>query len=320
MLLVDPLPVAGPDVDVDVVDLREGVDALGERFVALAADDAFRSRGDQVVGVQRADKLGRLANPFGEGLVVLLPEGARFVAYLPREDRRVVGIADARVAVRAPHDEAHVIGVERPGPGIGDELRDVVHVGAVAVDGRDGCLARPGPGEVLRVTARPLPRIGQVEHRLHAAQRQLLHEVVEPVEQCVVVPARCGLEDRGYFGRNARGSLGADEHAQVPQAAGGERVQLALEAGAVSAGTFRSEDRAVPEVGADEVAGLVSEQEAPLFDADEVGSGGGCGVAAGGQQGAAGGKVEQAARKVGAGVFHGVSDSGLRSADSARTR
>ena len=32
----------------------------------------------------------------------------------------------------------------------------------------------------------------------------------------------------------------------------------------------------------------------------------GCGVAAGGQQGAAGGKVEQAARKVGTGVFHGV--------------
>ena len=256
-------------MEVHVGDFGHGVDALHQLHVGLAAIEALRTGRNHVVGVERANQPRRPGNPLGEGLLVLLAEGARLVANLPREDGRVVGIPEPRIAVRAADDEAHVLLEQRASLAAGDEVRDILDVGLIAVDGRDGRLAGTCPGQVLRIAARPLPRIGQVEHGLHAAPSQLGEEVVQTVEQLVVVLAGDVLERRFDFGGDSPAAVGPHQHAQVRHAAGGQRIELPRQAFAVAAGALRAEDGAVPEVGTQEVAGFAVEHEAAVLDADE---------------------------------------------------
>ena len=237
-----------------------------------------------MIRVQGSDQPGGLPDPLCESLLVLLAEGAGFVSDLPGEDGGIVGIFQSGVSVRASDDEAHVIGEEFPGLCVGDEPADILRVGAISGHGGDWDLSGAAPGEVLGVSARPLPGVVQIEDGFHAAFAELPQEEVESVEQVVVVFSG-GILERGFdFGGDARFAVGSDQNAQVRDSAVGQSVEFACESFAVAVPARRAEDRAVPEVRTDEVIGFSVEDELSVFDTDErVGLG--CGRAAADEQG-----------------------------------
>ena len=93
----EPMPVVGPDVDADVVNLGEGMNLMEQFGVFFAAFEAFASCGDEVVRVEALDELSLCFDPLGEAGFRhgIAGEGTRFVGEFPGHDGRrlAVGLA-----------------------------------------------------------------------------------------------------------------------------------------------------------------------------------------------------------------------------------
>ena len=269
-VLLGPAPVVGPQVDVGVVDVLVGRDALPAVEVVLAAPGALAADADQVVGVERADERRCLGEPFLEGRHGLTRECPRLVAYLPRHDGGVVLVGQARVAVGAAQYEAHVVVEQLVGLLVGGILGHGLHECGIADLVRAGLLALAGLLQVVAVAAAPLPRVVQVEHGHHPTLAHLLQQVVEAGQYGVVIHAG-GLLQRGFhLGPDAALAVRAHEDAQVVDAHLLHQVELLREALAVAPLPFRAEDGAVPEVGANIIIRFAALDEVPVLHAHEV--------------------------------------------------
>ena len=264
-----PRPVVGPEVDIAVVDIGIGADALIGRIVVLAAPRALTADGDEVVGVETADECRGLGQPFLKGGQRLLAERPWLVAYLPRHDGGVVDILHPRVAVGALQDEAHIIVEELMGLGIGSILLDELHIGRVAILIGPWSLSCPSMLKIEAISPTPLPGVVEIEHGHHIALAHLLKQEVETGEDGVVVDTWRHLQRRLHLGGDAPLAITAHEDAQVVDAHLLHVVEFLAQALTVAALSLATEDGTIPEVGAHVVVGLASALEMAIDHLDE---------------------------------------------------
>lgn len=246
---------------------------------------------DHVIGVELLDELCRAGDPGKEPLLVRFGKGTRLVGDLPRENRRILAIGTSRVAVRAADDVTDMVFQEYFAAVRGlrfVELAHVCHESIPACLPRNGIGAAAAPLEILAVSAAPLPGIGEVEHRLHAAFAQFGHQEIKAVEHPVVVDSGSGLEDRFDLRYDPLVPFGTDQDPQVADARSLHAVEFAAQPAAVALGPFGGQQSPVPEIGPHEVAGSARPaDEPPLLRPGESRPGA---VAASGQSQRAGNK------------------------------
>lgn len=175
-----PAPVDGPDVEGEVVDIGMGMDALVEFLVDITANHALATQGDEVVGVESLDEMGRLRGPTIEplngGLVVA--EGARLIAELPGEDRGLVFVEAVGDGVAASEDGLDELEVELLGRAIVGKLGSITHVVVPTIAFGRGRIAEAHLAEVEAEAAAPVPTICQIEHGCHLARFEFEEQAV----------------------------------------------------------------------------------------------------------------------------------------------
>ena len=127
-------------------------------------------------------------------------------------------------------------------------LRHEIHIGRITVLVGSRRLAGTCMLQIEAVAPTPLPRVVQIEHGHHLALAQLLHQVVEPCQDRIVIHARGHLQRRLHLRGHAAFAIRAHEDAQVVDADLLHQVELAAESLAVTALTLRAEDRPIPEI------------------------------------------------------------------------
>ena len=144
-------------IKVEYVNVGVGADAPIECGIALAAYDALGAYADKVVGIERADEGGGLAEPPCERLLHLQTESAGLIAYLPCHQGGIVGVGQSGVAVGARDDEANMVEKELLRPAVGGEAALILtvclprHLAAQRGAGLAGLL------EIVGIAATPLP-------------------------------------------------------------------------------------------------------------------------------------------------------------------
>nr|GEU28380.1 hypothetical protein [Tanacetum cinerariifolium] len=272
---IEPLPVLGPQVVRQVVDMPGAVGVQVQLRVLRGTGQALAAAADHVVAVQAMDVAGHVVDPFDVRRLFLrrgpAVAGPRLVGQLPGHQARVVRIRFTSDGVHALDDLGDHLAVLLLRGGVHVEARVLLHV-VVVVLGDVGIQRRRAfePVQVLRHAARPLPEVVQVKHHGHVALGRFGHQEVQAHQQVFVVVARLaggGGADRAFHG----GFFGDGQHPQVVDADGAHAVQFLEQALALAYAARRAQVAAVPEVGAHDVIRLALAGEMGFFGGDEVG-------------------------------------------------
>ena len=125
--------------------------------------------------------------------------------------------------------------------------------GIPAVASRYGIGAAPAPFEVLRITAAPLPRIGQVKHGVHLPFPEFGQQKIQAIKGFFVVDARCGLQDGFDLRNDTLPAFGTHQDPEVRDARLFHPVEFPAQAFAACLGVLGGQQGAIPEIGSHEI-------------------------------------------------------------------
>ncbi len=122
--LTHPVPVVWPYVDIHIVNVRAGMDFFEKLHAALTAPFALASGRHHMVGVQGFDERSRAPHEVSECLlnILVVRKTARLIAYLPRENSRVILIFPAGDGIGAGNNMLHMVCEKLLGPVIRHEF------------------------------------------------------------------------------------------------------------------------------------------------------------------------------------------------------
>ena len=109
MVGTSPTPVVWPKMNIAIVDVLVGTNALIALDVVLTSPTALATDADEVIFVERANQLACLSEPFLKGRKCLLAESTRLIAYLPRHDGRVILVLFLRITIGSGKDKSHIV-------------------------------------------------------------------------------------------------------------------------------------------------------------------------------------------------------------------
>ena len=250
------------------------VRAQHDVFPAVRALRPLVAERDHVVRIERADQRGGIVDPVVIGVRVardrrVAATGARFVGELPAHHRRVLRIGHPGHRIGARHHPAQVGVIERARLFVGVELRRCIGEGGPGMRGISHVHVptRGAPQQRLQA-ARPLPEVGQDEHRRHPALGDLRHGEIEPFELRHV--GRAVLVGEARFDRALQWAFFSGGHdAQIVDPDCFQSVKLADQARSIAVGRVRAEPCRVPHVRADDAVGHIPAGERGAFALDE---------------------------------------------------
>lgn len=258
----------------EIVNVGMRMDALIEFFVDITANHALATQGNEVVGVEGLDEMGRLRGPTIEplngGLVVA--EGARFIAELPGEDGGLVFVEAVGDGVAASEDGLDELEVELLGLAVCGKLGGILYIVIPPLAFGRGRIAEAHLAEVETKTAAPIPTVRQIEHGCHLARLEFIEQTVQATQERIVELAWLRLKDGLYPAHLLATAVGAHEYAQIFHANRFQLIKFGAQSGKVAALSLGSQDWRVPQIRTYIIIGTAVALELAIANGNQIAS------------------------------------------------